>query len=48
MQAYCRSQIETLWDELLRFEYPQHYYVDLSDALWKLRADLIEAYQSAY
>lgn len=45
IQKYCREQIDTLWDELLRFEYPQSYYVDLSAELWELRTKLIESYQ---
>ncbi|MDR2610885.1 MAG: nicotinate phosphoribosyltransferase [Clostridiales Family XIII bacterium] len=44
IQAYCAGQIATLWDELLRFENPQNYYVDLSDELWRLRIELIENY----
>jgi nicotinate phosphoribosyltransferase len=47
IRAYCAEQVGTLWDELLRFENPQNYYVDLSDELWRLRAELIENYQSA-
>ncbi|MDR3072483.1 MAG: nicotinate phosphoribosyltransferase, partial [Clostridiales Family XIII bacterium] len=41
----CREHVATLWDELLRFENPQSYYVDLSDNLWRLRTGLIEEYQ---
>jgi nicotinate phosphoribosyltransferase len=37
--------VTTLWDEVLRFENPQSYYVDLSDKLWRLRTSLIEDYQ---
>ncbi|MDR1028891.1 MAG: nicotinate phosphoribosyltransferase [Clostridiales Family XIII bacterium] len=46
IRAYCKEQIDTLWEELLRFENPQNYYVDLSDELWRLRSDLIEQYKS--
>jgi len=42
IRDYCTHQISTLWDELLRFENPQNYYVDLSDELWRLRTELIE------
>ncbi|MDR2157247.1 MAG: nicotinate phosphoribosyltransferase [Clostridiales Family XIII bacterium] len=45
MRAYCKAQVDTLWEELLRFENPQTYYVDLSDELWKLRSRLIEQYK---
>ena len=37
----CNEQISTLWDEFLRFENPQTYYVDLSRRLWNLKNDLI-------
>ncbi|MEG1426629.1 MAG: nicotinate phosphoribosyltransferase [Oscillospiraceae bacterium] len=30
----CRAQVDTLWDEVTRFENPHTYYVDLSQALW--------------
>lgn len=34
IRAYCASQVETLWDEVKRFENPHTYYVDLSERLW--------------
>jgi nicotinate phosphoribosyltransferase len=46
IQAYCCEQVGTLWEELLRFENPQEYYVDLSDELWELRRSLIKQYQN--
>jgi nicotinate phosphoribosyltransferase len=45
IRAYCKEQVDTLWEELLRFENPQNYYVDLSDELWRLRSSLIEQYR---
>lgn len=42
IKKYCASQLNTLWDEVLRFENPHKYYVDLSQALWDVRQDLIE------
>jgi len=47
IRAYCLAQIETLWEETLRFENPQPYYIDLSQKLWELRAELIEKYSAA-
>lgn len=44
IQTYCREQIDTLWEEVLRFENPHSYYVDLSWKLWHLKQDLIDAY----
>ena len=34
MRTYCKEQMETMWDEVLRFENPHKYYVDLSQRLW--------------
>lgn len=42
VREYCKTQIETLWDETLRFENPQTYYVDLSENLWNVKHKLIE------
>ena len=42
IRNYCREQMETLWDETLRFENPQTYYVDLSQNLWEMKNRLIE------
>lgn len=42
IKAYCAEQVEVLWDEMLRFENPQTYYVDLSHDLWELKKELIE------
>jgi nicotinate phosphoribosyltransferase len=48
IRAYCKEQVETLWEESLRFENPAVYYVDLSPDLWDLRADLIRKYKTAF
>ncbi|WP_295586197.1 nicotinate phosphoribosyltransferase, partial [uncultured Oscillibacter sp.] len=37
IQAYCREQVDTLWDEVKRFENPHNYYVDLSQKLWDIK-----------
>ncbi|MBQ3151182.1 MAG: nicotinate phosphoribosyltransferase [Clostridia bacterium] len=41
IQKYCLEQIDTLWDEVLRFENPHNYYVDLSQKLWDEKHRLI-------
>lgn len=41
IRKYCLSQIDTLWDEVKRFENPHNYYVDLSQKLWDLKQTLI-------
>jgi len=42
----CRQQVDKLWGEVLRFENPQTYYVDLSKPLWNLKHDLLHKYSS--
>lgn len=41
IKDYCAAQIDTLWDEMLRFENPQTYYVDLSQNLYDLKQRLL-------
>lgn len=41
IQRFCKEQVNTLWDEVLRFDNPHQYYVDLSQKLWDIRADLL-------
>lgn len=42
IKAYCKQQVGTLWEETLRFENPQTYYVDLSKKLWDMKQELLE------
>lgn len=39
---YCKEQVETLWDEVKRFEKPHSYYVDLSQNLWDERLTMLK------
>ena len=41
IQAYCQQEMETLWDEVKRFENPHIYNVDLSKKLWNLKRKLL-------
>ncbi len=41
IRAYCAAELDTLWDEVKRFENPHTYYVDLSQKLWDIRNDLL-------
>lgn len=41
IRAYCKEQVDTLWDEVKRFENPHKYYVDLSPKLWQIKHDLL-------
>jgi nicotinate phosphoribosyltransferase len=45
IKDYCKREIGTLWEEILRFENPHEYYVDLSQELWEMKTKLIEAYK---
>ncbi len=40
--AYCREQVDAMWDEVKRFEKPHTYYVDLSQDLWDLRFEMLK------
>ncbi|MBQ5327113.1 MAG: nicotinate phosphoribosyltransferase, partial [Oscillospiraceae bacterium] len=42
IRDYAMTQLNTLWDELKRLEYPHKYYVDLSDKLWAAQRKLLE------
>ncbi|MBQ1950808.1 MAG: nicotinate phosphoribosyltransferase [Clostridia bacterium] len=42
IRAYCKEQMDTMWDEVLRFENPHAYYVDLSQKLWDEKQRLLQ------
>lgn len=46
IKSYCREQLETIWDEVKRFENPHEYYVDLSQPLWELKNRLLSEHFS--
>ncbi len=41
IKNYCKQQVDTLWDEIKRFDNPQTYYVDLSQKLWDIQQELL-------
>lgn len=41
IQSYCLAQVDSLWDEVKRFENPHKYYVDLSQKLWVLKKEML-------
>ncbi len=43
IQRYCKEEIDTLWDEVKRFENPHRYYVDLSSKLWNIKQELLHS-----
>lgn len=42
IRNYCKEQVDTLWDEVKRFDNPHTYYVDLSQKLWDIKHDLLK------
>ena len=42
VRAYCLEQVDTLWDEVKRFDNPHDYYVDLSQKLWDIKYGLLK------
>ena len=49
LRAHCARAVDSLWDEVKRFENPHTYYVDLSQSLWDVRERLLqEAGQSGH
>jgi len=45
IRKYCFDQLDTLWDEVKRFERPHEYFVDLSEALWKVKDELLKKHK---
>jgi len=41
IQDYCKKEVDSLWDEVKRFENPHAYYVDLSQKLWDIKYGLL-------
>ena len=37
----CKKELDSMWDEVLRFENPHNYYVDLSQKLWEEKHKLL-------
>ena len=43
IRKYCIREVDTLWDQIKRFENPQTYFVDLSKKLWTCKNELLES-----
>jgi len=41
IRSYCAAQLDTLWDEMKRLDYPHQYFVDLSQKLWDIKYELL-------
>ena len=48
IKEFAKKEVEKLWPEVLRFENPHPYYVDLSKELWTLKHDLLNKYSNMY
>lgn len=42
IRSYCLSQVDSLWDEVKRFDNPHTYYVDLSQKLYDVKFNLLK------
>lgn len=41
IRKYCAQELDTLWDEVKRFDNPHTYYVDLSEKLYGIKQELL-------
>jgi nicotinate phosphoribosyltransferase len=48
IREFSKLETEKLWPEVLRFENPHTYYVDLSQNLWSLKHSLLHKYTDSY
>lgn len=46
IRRYCKEQVGTLWEEVVRFENPHKYYVDLSEKLYAQKQELLARHLS--
>lgn len=44
IRDYCRQEMETLWEESKRLEFPHKVHVDLSNELWHMKNQLLDSY----
>lgn len=44
IQAYCKKELNTLWDESRRLVNPHEVHVDLSNELWHMKNQLLDSY----
>lgn len=48
IREYCLNEVNKLWEEVLRFDYPHKYYVDLSTNIWDMKYSLLRKYNLKY
>lgn len=44
IKEHCSKEVDRLWEEVKRFEFPHKYYVDLSPKLWDIKSNLLSKY----
>lgn len=44
IQAYCKKELDTLWEESRRLVNPHEVHVDLSNELWHMKNQLLDSY----
>ena len=42
IRAHCKESLESMWEEVKRFDNPHNYYVDLSQKLWDIKYSMIK------
>ncbi|MBU3188175.1 nicotinate phosphoribosyltransferase [Clostridium bowmanii] len=47
IRTYCKTQVDSIWEEVRRFSNPHKYYVDLSLELWLVKRELIKRYKNS-
>ena len=48
IRKIVQEETEKMWPEVLRFENPHNYYIDLSKKLWDLKQELLHKYSNSY
>ena len=43
IRAHCKASLQSMWEEVKRFDNPHNYYVDLSRKLWDIKYGMIKA-----
>ena len=42
IRVHCKASLESMWEEVKRFDNPHNYYVDLSEKLWNIKYSMIK------
>lgn len=47
IRSFSEQEIGKLWEEVLRFENPHTYYVDLSQKLWDIKDEILKSFKQS-